>query len=136
MARSRPASRAAASTAVGTYGPEENTAFETGLKKNFGDRGQNVFNASAFYYDYAGLQVNVLLSSAEGGVRSTRVRPTMLGLEAETLFELTENDHLNVSVNYLNAETGFELDSSYNVYCVPAAQGGCGDCATNSLQEH
>ena len=94
---------------VGTFGPEENTAFETGLKKNFGDRGQNVFNVSAFYYDYTGLQVNVLLSSAEGGRTFNAGAAEMFGLEAETVLELTENDHFNVSVNYLNAEL-VELD--------------------------
>ncbi len=51
---------------MGTYGPETNTAYETGPKKVFADS-RGTFNAAAFYYDYKGLQVDVLLNSAEGG---------------------------------------------------------------------
>jgi iron complex outermembrane receptor protein len=115
--------------AVGTYGPETNTAYEAGLKKNWGARGRNIFNLTGFYYDYTGLQVNVLLNSAEGGRTFNAGKATNWGLEAETVFELTENDHLNISVNYLHAKLN-ELSALYNVYCVPLAEGGRGNCLT------
>ncbi|MBB6096499.1 iron complex outermembrane receptor protein [Povalibacter uvarum] len=113
--------------AVGTYGPETNTAYETGLKKVFAD-GKNIFNAAAFYYDYKGLQVDVLLSSAEGGRVFNAGAATIWGFELEGVFELTENDRVNASLNYLNAELD-ELEALYNVYCVPVSEGGVGPCA-------
>jgi iron complex outermembrane receptor protein len=114
---------------VGTYGPEENTAYETGLKKTF-DGGRGMFNAAAFYYDYTGLQVDVLLSSAEGGRTFNAGAATIWGVELEGAFELTENDHVSASLNYLNAKLD-ELFALYNVYCVPIAEGGVGTCSGN-----
>jgi iron complex outermembrane recepter protein len=114
---------------VGAFGPETNTAYETGLKKTFAG-GRSIFNASAFYYDYEGLQVDVLLSSAEGGRVFNAGAATIYGVELEGAFELTENDYLTASLNYLNAELD-ELFALYNVYCVPVAQGGVGPCAGN-----
>ncbi|MEP7311223.1 MAG: TonB-dependent receptor [Pseudomonadota bacterium] len=116
--------------AVGTFGPETNTAYETGLKKEFGDSKQHLLSLSGFYYDYTGLQVSVLLSSAEGGRTFNAGKATIWGVEADTMFELTQNDHINLAVNYLNAELN-ELSALYNVYCVPSAQGGVGPCAGN-----
>jgi iron complex outermembrane recepter protein len=113
---------------VGTFGPETNTAYEAGLKKVFGDTKQHLFNLSAFYYDYTGLQVSVLLSSAEGGRTFNAGAATIWGIETGTTFELTKSDHLNLSVNYLDAKLD-KLDALYNVYCVPIAQGGVGACA-------
>jgi iron complex outermembrane receptor protein len=115
--------------AIGTYGPETNTAYEAGLKKNWGPRGRNIFNLTGFYYDYTGLQVNVLLNSAEGGRTFNAGKATNWGIEAETQFELTENDHFNLSINYLNAKLN-ELSALFNVYCVPIAEGGKGNCLT------
>jgi iron complex outermembrane receptor protein len=114
---------------VGVYGPEENTAYEAGIKTAFAD-GRGIFNASGFYYDYTGLQVGVLLSSAEGGRTFNAGAATIWGAEMETLFELTENDHISASLNYLNAKLD-ELFALYNVYCVPQSQGGVGTCSGN-----
>jgi iron complex outermembrane receptor protein len=114
---------------VGSYGPETNTAFETGLKKTLGG-GRSIFNAGAFYYDYEGLQVDVLLSSAEGGRVFNAGAATIWGVELEGAFELTENDFLSASLYYLNAELD-ELFALYNVYCVPVSEGGVGACAGN-----
>jgi len=114
---------------VGTFGPEENTAYEIGLKNAF-DGGRGIFNAAVYYYDYTGLQVDVLLSSAEGGRTFNAGAATIYGAELEGAFELTENDHLTGSLNYLHAELD-ELFALYNVYCVPVAQGGVGPCAGN-----
>jgi iron complex outermembrane receptor protein len=115
--------------AVGTYGPETNTAYEAGLKKNWGARGRNIFNLTGFYYDYTGLQVDVLLNSAEGGRTFNAGKATNWGVEAETQVELTENDRINLSVNYLHAKLN-ELSALYNTYCVPISEGGRGNCLT------
>ncbi len=122
--------------ALGAYGPETNTAFEVGMKKEYGSNGQHLFNASAFYYDYEGLQVNVLIDSAVGGQTFNAGSATIWGLEADTLFELTENDHVSLSVNYLQNEID-ELRASFGVYCVrtapnfaPVGAGSCGSSAS------
>jgi iron complex outermembrane receptor protein len=121
---------------VGAFGPETNTAFELGLKKEFGSNGQHVFNASAFRYDYKGLQVNVLIDSAIGGQTFNAGSATIWGLETDGSFELTENDHVNVSFNYLH-NTLDELRASFGVYCVrtapnfaPIGNGSCGSSAS------
>jgi iron complex outermembrane recepter protein len=103
--------------AVGTYKPETNMAYETGLKKSFGDAGQHQFNASAFYYDYKDLQVSVLLDTAVGGQIFNAGKAKIFGFEAQANIELSENDHFDVSFNYLNAEYK-ELLASFNAFCI------------------
>jgi iron complex outermembrane receptor protein len=112
--------------AVGTFGPETNTAYEAGVKKNIGP---HVLNGSAFYYDYKGLQVDVLLSSAEGGRVFNAGSARVWGLESDFSFALTRDTHFTGSINYLNSEFQ-ELFGLYNVYCVPLAEGGVGTCKT------
>ena len=121
---------------VGAFGPETNTAIEVGTKMEFGANGQHVFNASAFRYDYKGLQVNVLIDSAIGGQTFNAGSATIWGLETEGAFELTENDHVNVSFNYLHNKID-ELRASFGVYCVrtapnfaPIGTGSCGSSAS------
>lgn len=116
---------------VGTFEPETNTAYETGVKYNFGVGAQHLFNLTGFYYDYTGLQVDVLLSSAEGGRTFNAGAATIWGIEAETQIEITEDDHFNLAVNYLDAELD-ELFALYNVYCVPTTEGGVGNCRTST----
>jgi iron complex outermembrane receptor protein len=115
---------------VGNFGPETNTAFETGLKKGLGEFGQHLFNLTAFYYDYKGLQVNVLLNSAEGGRTFNAGSATIWGIEADTSFKVSENSVFNLSVNYLQTSIN-ELFALYNVYCVSVAEGGVGNCRTS-----
>lgn len=106
---------------VGNYDPETNTAYEIGLKKNFGDAGQHIFNLSSFYYDYKNLQVTVLLDTLVGAQVFNAGKAKIWGIEAEAAIELDENDHFNASFNYLNAEYK-QLLGQYAVFCV----GGCG----------
>lgn len=112
---------------VGEFGPETNTAYEAGMKKNFGERSQHIFNLTGFYYDYTGLQVNVLLSSAEGGRVFNAGSATIWGVEAESTINLDDNARLNASFNYLNSNLN-ELNALFSVYCVPTSEGGRGDC--------
>ena len=103
---------------VSAYKPETNTAFEVGLKKNFGVGGQNYLNLSAFRYDYKDLQNSVLLDIAIGGQVFNAGKATIQGLEAEGGFKLTADDVLTASVNYVKA-TYDEFLGQYNVYCIP-----------------
>jgi iron complex outermembrane receptor protein len=111
--------------AVGTYGPESNLAYEAGGKFTFGSQGQFQLNLGGFYYDYTGLQVSVLLDTTVGGQTFNAGAATIWGLEAEGVFELTDNTVFDFSVNYLDA-TYDELFAQFNVFCV-------GGCALNGI---
>lgn len=102
---------------IGDYKPETNTAYEVGLKKNFGASSQHLFNLTGFYYDYKDLQVSVLLDTALGGQTFNAGKAKIWGLEASTEIELTDNTHFNASVNYLNAEYK-DLRAQFNVFCI------------------
>ena len=103
--------------AVGDYKPETNTAFEGGAKLNFGPRGRSIFNVSGFYYDYKDLQVSVLLDTTVGGQTFNAGEATIWGLEATVDHELSRNDIVHASVNYLHAKYG-ELLAQFNVFCI------------------
>jgi iron complex outermembrane receptor protein len=103
------------------FKPETNTAFEVGVKQNFGAGGRHYFNANAFYYDYKDLQASVLLDITKGGDTLNAGKASIYGFEAETGLKLTDNDSLNASFNYLHAEYD-EFLATYPVFCVDA---GC-----------
>ena len=105
---------------VGTFKPESNTAYEVGLKKNFGAGGRNYFNASAFSYQYKDLQVSALLNPAVGGQTFNAGKASIYGLEFEGGYRPTENDALTATVNYLHAKFDQFL-GIYDIFCVPAA---------------
>ncbi len=117
--------------AVGTYAPETNTAYEIGGKFAFGDAGQHRVNVGAFYYDYSGLQVSVLLDTTVGGQTFNAGAATIWGLEAEGSFALGDNTVLTVSANYLDA-TYDELLAQFNVFCVGCDLNGIGDLDPNT----
>jgi iron complex outermembrane receptor protein len=119
---------------VGTYKPETNTAYEAGVKKNFGERSQNFINFDGYYYDYKGLQVSVLLDTTVGGQTFNAGSATIWGLEAETGFEVAHDTHLNFTANYLHTRYN-ELFAQFNVYTVPgtgADLNGIGDLDPNT----
>ena len=66
--------------------------------------GAHQLNMSAFYYDYKDLQVSVLLDTNVGGQTFNAGKAKIWGLEASGDFELSDNDRLRLSANYLNAE--------------------------------
>jgi iron complex outermembrane recepter protein len=110
--------------AVGAYKPEENTAFEVGMKKTLG---AGYLNASAYYYDYKDLQVAVLLDTNIGGQTFNAGAATIWGLELEGGFELTDRDSVSFSANYLSTEYD-ELLSTPNVVCIDPP-----DCGINGI---
>lgn len=103
---------------VGLYKPESNTAYEMGMKKNFGSSGQHILNVSAFYYDYRDLQNAILLNTAVGGQVFNAGKATVYGIEAETKIQLSDNDTFTASFNYLHSKYDDFL-GQFNVFTVP-----------------
>ena len=103
---------------VGTYAPETNTAYELGLKQNWGSYGQNTFNLTGFYYDYRDLQVTVLLDTTIANQVFNAGKANIYGIEAESNIELDDNDTVSISLNYLSAKYD-ELLANFNVFTVP-----------------
>lgn len=114
--------------AVGDYGPEKNTAYEAGLKLNFGPRNRHTLNLSGFYYDYRGLQNAVLLDNARGGQIFNAGKATIWGLEAEWNFQIDPDNRFYGSFNYLHARFD-ELLAAYAVICTS----GCSDASIGDL---
>jgi len=114
--------------AVGQYAPETNTAFEAGWKQTYGDAGQHQFNLGAFYYDYKDLQVSVLLDTTVGGQTFNAGKASIWGIEADGHLQLSDDDRITYSLNYLNA-TYDDLKAVFSAYCV----GGCGVTTVGDL---
>jgi len=110
---------------VGTFKPESNTAYEVGIKQNFGASAQNYLNFSAFRYNYTDLQVSALLNIAVGGQTFNAGQATIEGLELEGGFKLTQDDALTMTVNYLDAKFN-EFLGTLDIACAaPAGSTGC-----------
>jgi iron complex outermembrane receptor protein len=97
-----------------TFLAENNTAYEGGVKLNFGPGDRNWFNLSGFYYDYSDLQNDVLLDAALGNQTFNAGKATIWGIEAEMNVNLSPRDIFNASFNYLNARYD-NFIASYNV---------------------
>ena len=122
---------------VGQYAPETNTAYEAGLKKNFGANGQHIFNLAGFYYDYKDLQVGVLLDTTKGSQIFNAGKATIWGLEAEAVIKLSDNDTFSMTANYVNAEYK-QLLTAIPVFCVAGTgcrpNGGNGELTVGNLE--
>lgn len=113
--------------AVGVYGSEKNTAYEAGMKLNFGPGNRHTFNLSGFYYDYRGLQNAVLLDNTKGSQIFNAGQATIYGIEAEWNFQLDRDNRFYGSFNYLHSRFD-DMAAAYAVYCV-----GCTDQAVGDL---
>lgn len=89
--------------------PEQVNAYEIGLKSRFWDN-RAQFNISAFIYDYAGQQGQVVDASATANLIS--LDGNLKGMEAELIVQPIENLTLNASFGI--------LDSSYADGACPA----------------
>jgi iron complex outermembrane receptor protein len=101
--------------AVGTFAPESNTAYEGGVKLNFGPGSRNQFNVAGFYYDYKDLQNDVLLDAALGAQTFNSGKATIYGIEVEAVINLSDNDRFNATFNYLHAQYD-QFIASYAVF--------------------
>ncbi|RZF66099.1 TonB-dependent receptor [Sphingomonas populi] len=86
-----------------TFRPESNTAYEGGLKLNYGPSSHNTFNLAGFYYDYKDLQNDVLLNNVTGAQTFNAGNATVWGVEAESTIRLSPRDTFTASFNYLHA---------------------------------
>jgi iron complex outermembrane receptor protein len=86
-----------------TFRPESNTAYEGGLKLNYGPGSHNTFNLAGFYYDYKDLQNDVLLNNVIGAQTLNAGNATVYGVEAESTIRLSPRDTFTASFNYLHA---------------------------------
>ena len=85
------------------FRPESNTAYEGGLKLDYGPGHHNIFNLSGFYYDYKDLQNDVLLNNVTGAQTLNSGAATIYGVEAESTIRLSPRDTFTASFNYLHA---------------------------------
>ena len=88
---------------VGSFGPESLLAYEVGSKNEFLDR-RLTFNADAFYYDYKNQQVQVLLDLTGGFITENAGASRTYGLETDTNYQITDDDRVTLTANYLNAK--------------------------------
>lgn len=95
------------------YGPETLTSYEGGIKGSLLNR-TLYFSASAFYYDYKGLQLGTVLQSG-GQVTSNAGVSKVSGFELEGNWRVLPQTTLNYNVSVLNAK--------YDEY-LPKGQGG------------
>lgn len=114
--------------AVGVYGSEKNTAYEAGMKLNFGPGNRHTFNLSGFYYDYRGLQNAVLLDNTKGGQIFNAGKATIYGIEAEWNFQIDRDNRFYGSFNYLHSRFD-DLLAAYAVICAS----GCSDASIGDL---
>jgi iron complex outermembrane recepter protein len=105
--------------AVGVYAPETMLAYEVGSKNQFGN---STFNVAAFYYDYKDLQAAVLLDTSKGAQIFNAGKAEIYGVEAEYQLNITDDDRLKLTANYLSAEYKTFSPLQESVQCV----GGCG----------
>jgi len=98
-----------------TFQAETNTAYEGGLKMNFGPKHQHIFNVAGFYYDYKNLQNDVVLNAATGAQTFNAGKATVYGVEAEASFKLSRLDTFTANFNYLHARYDKFL-ASYAVF--------------------
>lgn len=84
------------------YGPETLTSYEGGLKGTLLNR-TLYFSASAFYYDYKGLQLGTVLP-AGGQVTSNAGKSKVTGFELEGNWRVLRDTTLNYNIAVLNAK--------------------------------
>ncbi|MGH1470328.1 MAG: TonB-dependent receptor [Cellvibrionaceae bacterium] len=82
------------------YEPEFVKAFEIGTKNLFAD-GLATLNLTAFYYDYKDYQVSFV---EQFSTRNTNVDATVIGLEVETAFDLSDSFTLSANLGWQDSE--------------------------------
>lgn len=88
-----------------TFGPEEITAYQAGIKSRFFDDRLQV-NAEGFYYDYKGYQTSGFDVTDDGvliGGTFNSQKARLYGGEIETAFAASPNDMLALSMTFLSA---------------------------------
>ena len=84
------------------FDPEDIDAYEIGTKNQLWDNRLQA-NLSAFYYDYAGLQVSKIINRTS---INENIDAEIYGMEGEFLLQPNDNWLLNANISYLNTEIG------------------------------
>jgi iron complex outermembrane receptor protein len=86
------------------YQPETLTSYEAGLKSRFWNNKASL-NATAFYYDYANLQLSgvAIVQGAPRFVTTNAGQARVSGLELEGLLSVTPSDRLSYTLALLDA---------------------------------
>lgn len=119
--------------------PEELTAYTLGSKNRFLDNTLQL-NLEAFYWDYKDQQVShlgpVQVAVTPGGpifgpvfLTENAGSATIYGLEAELLWQPTDNDRITLNAQYLDTEYDTFRYQAYSVTGAPPAL-GCGIAPT------
>ncbi|MEM7458070.1 MAG: TonB-dependent receptor [Pseudomonadota bacterium] len=83
-----------------TFDPEFINALEVGSKSTlFG--GAGILNLAAFYYDYEGYQISSIVNRTSV---NQNVDATVLGLEGEFYYQVTDNFRVDSTIGLLNSE--------------------------------
>jgi iron complex outermembrane receptor protein len=86
--------------------PEQLDAYEVGIKSRFADRTIQL-NASAFYYDYKNIQLDIIVAGGGGG-GTTKLQNAasekIYGLDLETIVQPAPGLQLHGNVSLLHAE--------------------------------
>ena len=99
--------------------PENNDAFELGLKTSF-PNGKGYLNLAGFLYDYKDLQVEEVVNGAIGANNASDV--SSIGLEVETGINLSDNFTIGGNLTLINAEyedfmvDGADLSGNQTIY--------------------
>ncbi len=98
-------------TAGTTFGPdfifgrEDMTAYEAGLKGDFGDKFR--FNAAGFFYDFKNKQTTLSLNPLIATSRAiVNVQEELWGIEADALFALSDAFSIRASYTWLDGDAG------------------------------
>lgn len=83
-----------------SFGPETINAFEIGTKNTFAN-GAVQLNATAFYYDYKGLQLSRIIARTSV---NDQIDATVWGVELESVLSPSPNWLINLNFSYLNAK--------------------------------
>jgi iron complex outermembrane receptor protein len=86
--------------------PEKLDAFEAGIKSRLFDRVLQL-NASAFYYDYSNIQLDIIVASGGGGSSTTSLQNAasehIYGLDLDAILQPTKNLQFRASTTLLHA---------------------------------
>jgi len=87
-------------TLSNTFDPEFINSIEFGSKSTlFG--GAGILNLAAFYYDYEGYQISSIINRAS---INENVDATLMGLEAEFYYQVTDNFRIDSTIGLLDTE--------------------------------
>jgi iron complex outermembrane recepter protein len=93
--------------------PEKLLAYEAGVKNRFFDN-HLLLNGAVFYYDYKDYQLSFLQNETLPGTSSVFSSPDVVnagpthfyGAEVQTVWNVTRNDDISATLNYLHATYG------------------------------